>query len=857
MPPGNSWNLESFISESDLPFERDIAKNSTDLELWLAYYNHKNSEKLASFHNRIFILERAVSVLPKSDELWHIYLDLLLEKASNLSYYHNKTQVLWTNKLFERALLLLNTDITIWVKYLNFLLSKQKTEITLIRRKFNEALYNVPLKAHRQIWELYLPFADEVGGPTGVNMYLKFLKYADPDTLAVETVSSDSEGEGKKPLNLSIDYVILKLVEFGDFEEASKLYERILQHPDDYASLPKSNLQFRLEYIDLILHQLSNTEETSPSLDSYFESLVTQGIARYPDQIGTLYLKLTDYFIARDNIERARYFFEKGLKECLTVQDFTLIFDSFSDFEENNLTKLAQRLEEDPENSEISSQLDFRMHKFEQLIDNRSILLNDMMLRQDINNLDEWFKRIDTHKDNLNMVLKTYVSAISKVNPFKAHSLANIEENKLSKIWIDYANVYASRNDFATADLIYNKAVSSQFSDLDELAEIYIQYSEMLLQSNFDDADERAISVVEAVLFKDIAQDLDQNATKDIHYRLGKSTKLWQFYLDLLESFIESEDQTEEIEKVTRAYDRLVSLKIATVQSIINYAHFLQSWKFFERSFNVYEKGLKIFDDPTLKYEIWSVYLPEIGKREITIERMRDIFEQSLYGSGHSDEGCPAHLCKSLILLYADYERNHGHIMNSIDVLRKGISKILDGFDEDLPREEKNQILSDKFELYQNLISSISNLKDTEETRRTYERALRDDQLTLPQVIQLTTGFIQFETSSKQLTRVRGLFQYVTRLSHPESVIMKPIWDDWEQFEVKYGSESTFKDMLRFKRDVKNDFKNDKTLKDSLNPMGFVKSSAGPKVSYINASEDKTKQKEEANPDQIDLDMEM
>ena len=47
-----------------------------------------------------------------------------------------------------------------------------------------------------------------------------------------------------------------------------------------------------------------------------------------------------------------------------------------------------------------------------------------------------------------------------------------------------------------------------------------------------------------------------------------------EFYIDLLESFIESDNQLKEIEKVTNAYQHLIKLKIATPRIMINFAQF-------------------------------------------------------------------------------------------------------------------------------------------------------------------------------------------------------------------------------------------------------------------------------------------
>lgn len=62
--------------------------------------------------------------------------------------------------------------------------------------------------------------------------------------------------------------------------------------------------------------------------------------------------------------------------------------------------------------------------------------------------------------------------------------------------------------------------------------------------------------------------------------RLFKSLKLWSFYVDLEES-IGTVDTTKAV------YDKILELRIANAQVIINYAAFLEDNKYFEESFKV------------------------------------------------------------------------------------------------------------------------------------------------------------------------------------------------------------------------------------------------------------------------------
>lgn len=789
-------SLDTLIKEDNIPIEEELIRAPNEVDSWLAYYAKSGDD----FYTKVFILQRAVTQLPRSQQLWEIYLDLLVESCLLINYYHHKRELVIVQHIFDQALQLLGTSWPIWHKYLTFLRDKVPSEVTLIRRKFNSALSNV--EDHQLVWPLYLQFAEDIGGITASTIYKKYLQFVDPRSL--NGVTKDS---------LSLYDFIEKFLEYEDYQQASKLFEQILNDPNLYLELPKSTLQIWLDYCDMILEFPSK----SPHLDGYFETLVQRGLAQFPDQIGTFYLKITTYFRERENYIKTRFYFDQGIKVCVSVLDFVTIYDAYVEFEEEQVTRA----------NELDVDFEYRMNYYEALLTNRDILHNDMMLRQDINNIDEWLKRVEIHKENLDQVLQTYVLAITKVNPFLAHSLSNNQYHKLSRIWIDYANVYASRNDYKTADAIFRKSVTSQFKHPDELADLYIQWSETALTSDSDDADSKAIEIVEQVL------------NGDRNQPIFRSVKLWSYYLDLLESFVESEDQKDEIEAVTNGYMKLVGLKIATPAMILNYAKFLQSWNYFEKSFSAYEMGLKQFTDPGIKFEIWNVYLTKVLSRDVGLERARDLFEQCLYGEGPS----PATMSKLVILLYSKYEQDKGFFMNAIKVLRQGIKKLSQALDEPLEKAEKDQIISDKYDLYLILITHIEKV-DTGLLRETYETILADEHLTLPQIIHFSTKFIDFEISQKEYVRTRSLFKYICRLTNPALIIIAPVWTKWESFEIEKGSEVTFKEMLRFKREINKEFEDSKAFKESLNPMGFVK-----------ASENNEEVAE--NPDQIDLDMDM
>ena len=59
-------------------------------------------------------------------------------------------------------------------------------------------------------------------------------------------------------------------------------------------------------------------------------------------QVGRLWTSLADFYIRQGMYERARDVYEEGLTTVITVRDFSLIFDTLTQFEETLLTHRMQ-----------------------------------------------------------------------------------------------------------------------------------------------------------------------------------------------------------------------------------------------------------------------------------------------------------------------------------------------------------------------------------------------------------------------------------------------------------------------------------------------------------------------------------
>ena len=89
--------------------------------------------------------------------------------------------------------------------------------------------------------------------------------------------------------------------------------------------------------------------------------------------------------------------------------------------------------------------------------------------------------------------------------------------------------------------------------------------------------------------------------------QLHQNQKVWNLYLDL-------EENLRTLDAVRAAYERVISLRVASPQTILNYAAFLEENKYFEESFRAFEKGISLFSFPHA-LPIWKMYLTKFVNR--------------------------------------------------------------------------------------------------------------------------------------------------------------------------------------------------------------------------------------------------
>lgn len=729
------------ISENDIIYENDILRNPGSVKPWLDYANFKR--QYGSLLEQSFVLERACNTLPRSYKLWKMYLELRVKHLRSKNAAKFQTEYKKVNALFERALVLLNKMPRIWEMYLTFLC--QQPLVTFTRRTFDRALRALPITQHNRIWALYRPFANSASGDTAVKIWRRYMQIH-PEHM---------------------EEFIELLVEQKQYTEAVKKYIEVLNNPRFKSREAKGPFQFWIEMLELIIDHAREVK-TGQDTGIDVERIVRSGLQRFPDQRGILWIGLARYWINKGDYERARDVFEEGITTVMTVRDFSMVFDTYAEAEEAligvKMDEAAARSDKGKVDEDADLDLDIRMMRFEQLMDRRPFLVNDVLLRQNPHNVNEWEKRVALWGDNKREVVQTYTDAIAAINPKRA-------VGRFHELWTNYAKLYESAGDLRNARIIMEKAVKVPFKSVAELAEMWCEWAEMELRNeNFD----RAVDIMAKATQAPKRSNVDYfDETLSPQQRVHKSWKLWSFYVDLVES-------VSTLEETRKVYERIFELRIATPQTVVNYANLLEENKYFEESFKIYERGLDLFSYP-VAFELWNLYLTKAVDRKIGIERLRDLFEQAV-------EGCPPKFAKILYLMYGALEEERGLARHAMRIYERATRAVSD--------EDR----LDMFNFY--ITKSASNFGLTS-TRPIYERAIA----ALPdaEAKEMCLKFAEMERRLGEIDRARAIYGHASQFADPRRD--PTFWEKWEKFEVAHGNEDTFKEMLRIKRSVQAQYK--------------------------------------------------
>nr|GAT59586.1 predicted protein [Mycena chlorophos] len=802
-------------------YEAALAQFPNSFKLWKSYL----TMRMSFVCGRLVVRKRA-----GGKKKFPAMKDALEEEAEDLEQWEGGLDSVlgwqeWKSLVatFERALMWLPKLPRLWLMYLSIFshpLCPPILSNTHARHTYDRALRTLPPSLHARIWVRYLLWAESKSGPTTVAVYRRYL-VVDPSvterftailihpdnkdqrpleaakyllSLARQAARGEyTSPEGKSPYQLLTDWldVVEKYADdVGlDVEETIAANVEAAKEDEATADAEPAEPSKAMTLVGVPApaeapkapRPYDEDEDPKSQRKLNIERIIQKdGLAVYKDQAGRLWTGMATYWIKRGEFDRAKEIFEKGIATVLTIRDFTQIFDSYAEFCESLINAMMNALEnaddeedeEDGDDQEMQKELDARMAEFEELMDRRPFLVNDVLIRRNPNDVQEWEKRVALWGEDDDKVAETYNNALETINPRRATA-------NLHRLYVNFAKFYeeggttgSAEADLDSARKIFEKAAKVNFKAVEDLAEVWCEWSEMEIRNeNYDDAI-RVMQRATAVPKNIKVSYHDHSLTAQ--QRLFKSLKLWSFYIDLEESI-------GTVETAKAIYDKILELRIANAQIIVNYAAFLEENKYFEESFKVYERGVELFTFP-ISFEIWNIYLSKFIKRfgGSKLERARDLFEQAL-------EKCPPKSCKPIFLLYSKMEEEYGLAKRAILILERATQVVAD---------------QDKFEMYTIYIAKATENFGLPATRPIYERAI--EVLPNRQTAEMCVRFAALERKLGEIDRARAIYAHASQFCDPR--VHPQFWAEWNTFEIETGSEDTFREMLRIKRSVQAQF---------------------------------------------------
>ncbi len=440
------------------------------------------------------------------------------------------------------------------------------------------------------------------------------------------------------------------------------------------------------------------------------------------------------------------------------------------------------------------------MTNLRSLLERHSFLLNDVLLRQNPHNVDDWLSRVSLVRrhsgDQVEPVLAAFEDALRTVNPRKV---------PVNRLWIELANFLESKGAFHEARQIYQRACEwgrVEYGTVDDIATIFIGAAEYEFRR---EAVQDGLDIISSALSP--GRKKTGNESWDT---LGKSLKMWNFLID-------SEEAIGSVSACEAAYERLLQLRLSQPQHIINYAMFREEvLNDPDSAFKIYERGIELFNYP-IAFEIWNIYLPKFVKRYAStrLERSRDLFESAL-------QGCPEKFAIHLYLMYGKVEEDYGLLRNALSIYRRGCSAV---------------VPDDRPVLFNLSINKTIESQGVFAARPLYEEAIKS--LPFPASLPFALAHSVLEEKLNEIPRARALLMHMSQFCDPRAY-EHSFWQKWQEFETRNGDESSFREMLRVKRSVTNLF---------LQKQPFVKAAEPTEINEMSDNEAREQNEEEMKLD--------
>ncbi|SCU88894.1 LANO_0D03378g1_1 [Lachancea nothofagi CBS 11611] len=810
-------SITQYVATSeDLAYEYELQSNIENMVVWKRYLDHRKS--VGSETALAWVYERCCYQFPSSREMWMEYMQwrtALLSTANAVVYLEEFEKC---NKLFEKAMYLCHPDPNLWELYLRHCI--RQLNMSLIRRVLNQALRCVALESHIRVWSPVIEFIE-----TTLQDLESGESEPELDAIIEESFSSVSQTSNSITPDIWSSHLLSRYIKITD-ELEHVLY--LVGLTRDYHIIADLYCQFIIgkmsfkpvdqplfQFYDLYLEAIENIGEHQQYLQA-----IAQCMEMFPDQSSKFVTKLSKYYLRRADFTMARSVLQDALSSTTTSRAFSEVYDFLIKLLESFVSACiheAQATEDLNKQKRLDADLSYNIDLLEHLMETHSMLINDLKLRQDINDVSTWTERISMCSSPEEK-LEVYTDAILKIDPLKVS-----QPGALGRLWCGYAQLYNDTNQIISAREAFDRGLRVPYKFLQDIEIIWQKWAEMEVNCG---------RVPDAVKLLEAALSLPRFPEMVLEkYNSGKgsvpakaitftSTKLWSFYIDLLEA-------SSDIAKTLEAYEKLIALKLATPLHFLNYAQFLQGQQNWNGSFKIYERAITIFPAET-SFELWSFYLKDSLEQSRPTETIRELFEQALSLAQNGID------CAPFFIQYSDFEHSQGLDKRSVGILTRGCMEIKDE--------------ASKVKLWALCLDRCKEYLGLESARSLYEKCIQ----TLPnsKVIAFVLGFAQIEESLSNIERARAVMNYGAHLLHPAANVS--LWDFWSDFELRHGDKTSYKEMLRMKRELNDTMKiSTEEVSKQTGNIQFVSSTVGVKndsshdKDFLNTS----------NPEEISLDI--
>ena len=626
---------------------------------------------------------------------------------------------------FDKALSNLNKMPRLWLMYIEFLAGNRV--ITRTRLVLNRSLQALPVTQHVRVWDLL------------INKFIAQEEFVVPISTCKVLFTRYLEFEPEY-LESYISYLISR----DEITEAVVQMIHLIEDKEE--NVTHANF-FRL--VELISKNANKIDQAKIP-QNLLPSIIRTGLAKFPDEQGTLWNALSDYYIRRGLFEKAVEIYELALDSISTVIDFSIVFDSYQNFLDLLLRKYTQ---------DENGMADLQLERLELLLERRDEILSSVILRGNPNNVNEWIKRTKLPRiaADESAVLQTFSEALGAID----HSQPIL--GRISSLWIEFGKYFYKKQDLAQFRQIFNKAVQyTFFRSPDDLASVWIQW--ILLELHLT----LGIDNEGALVFETARRAISQyrGATKGtVQANLSRSVKLWHLVMDI-------EHAKPEI--VRGIYDSMVNLQVLTPQTVLNYAQYELDRSCIDKSAQALEKAVSIFPHVA---DIWVMYLQtatELRKngKIFSTERVRDLFEQVLSICQETSMNSEV-----FYFLYAQFESMYGMARNVVAILLRGAFTHVG--------------------MYYWAIAESVCLLGASAARPIFERAIAQKDA---HTVEFCMAYAQMEQELGCIDRARGLYVHASQFANPAT--HEEFWTMWKTWELEFGSEESYKEMKRRERAI-------------------------------------------------------